>query len=336
MSVRHFTLHSQFSDILKPVLFSSKPGFIQLWRQASTAAPWNGIKTLFLTTQKLSIASTALAPVSGIAHIPSRDMIVVSLSDGSLHAIHNVSSNPSLAADESVKISSHTLSTVARQHCQLIEGGNIQKLDVNSTHGMVTADEGSTFLSIYEWVPALFIVHILFHALICRMLRPTEFGYKHEAQHSNTVIMAQLFHSEVDTALIEELEATIRDAHCGKSMQKAEHLSHGKFLASGDTPIAILKKYLIHLHDPITISTLAERMSSVLSSPYPEDYSTEVKLVSWSGELIADVRQQYKCSLKMHIFGSRGLLSRRLRVNLAYFCEVESISSTLFPATYQS
>ncbi|KAI0693750.1 transcription factor IIIC subunit delta N-term-domain-containing protein [Cytidiella melzeri] len=275
----------------EPVLVFSKPGTVSLWRPDNAISPWSGLKTVALQVQKLSVGSTALAPVSGIAHIPRRDTVVVTLSDGSFHVVKNVSSEPLLVSDNSEgdenKISSKSLSTVARQHFVRIEGEETRKLDVNSTHGMASADNGSTFLWVHE------------------ALRPTDFSYKHDAQHSNVVVMAELFGRDLEGIWLEELGDTIRNVSC----------------TSGDAPIAILRASLVRLRSTETISKHAKSVLGVLGSIHPVDDSTDISLPQWFDNLTAEMREQYRRSLRMHIFGRHALLSQRLKAFLAGFCE---------------
>ena len=99
-------------------------------------------------SQNQSVGSTALAPITGIAHLSHLDAIVVSLSDGSFHVIQNISSGPNLASGEG--ISSEALSTTSRKLFARIEGEEIRKFGVHCTHGMVTVDHDSIFLWIQE------------------------------------------------------------------------------------------------------------------------------------------------------------------------------------------
>ncbi len=131
----------------------SKPGTIHLWKPDGNESSWTGLRTIALKTQKLSVGSTALAPVSGIVYLSRHDSVVVSLSDGSFHVIKNLSTAPTLASDNPEEtMDSKTLSTLVRQHFVSIEGEGTRKLDVNSTHGMTDVDGESTFLWIHEWV----------------------------------------------------------------------------------------------------------------------------------------------------------------------------------------
>ncbi|KAI0818913.1 putative zinc-finger of transcription factor IIIC complex-domain-containing protein [Irpex lacteus] len=281
-SLRWITLSSS-----EPVLVFSKPGTIHLWKPDDNESSWTGLRTIALKTQKLSVGSTALAPVSGIVYLSRHDSVVVSLSDGSFHVIKNLSTAPILASDDPAEaMSSKSLSTLVRQHFVNIEGEGTRKLDVNSTHGMTNVDGESTFLWIHEAV------------------RPTDFTYKHDAQHSGTVVMAELFNGDSNDRILDDLRKTIQDTS----------------RSTGETTIAILRRLFIHLYRNEAVVGKAEGLLEIISTANPVDDSLDVKLISYDGDFNDDLRQQLRKSLCMHIFGRPGLLSRRLRVCLANFC----------------
>ncbi|KAI0086304.1 putative zinc-finger of transcription factor IIIC complex-domain-containing protein [Irpex rosettiformis] len=274
-------------SLSEPVLIFSKPGTIHFWKPVGKS--WDGYLTVALKTQKQSVGSTAMAPISGIVHLPRRDAIAVSLSDGSFHVVKDVSSKPALASDDQTDaISSRALSIAARQHFVRIEGDEIRKLDVNCTHGMTTVDEDFTFLWIQE------------------ATRPTDFMYKHDAQHNSTLVMAELFHGESESRLLADLKDTIRNTSC----------------TSGETGLAIFRRFLIRLSNSETIESLVEGLLEIVSGPDPVDDTLDVDfLPSYDGDFTADLRLQFRNSLRTRVFGRSGLLSRRLRVCLANYCE---------------
>ena len=131
------------------MLAFNKPGIIYLWRAVEDTAAWHGLRSIVLKTQNISTGSTSLAPVSGIDYIRSQDVLVVSLSDGSFHAIQEVSVQPRLV-DQDASLSSQGLSSAARQCFVAVEEEGMKKIDVNCTHGMTTFDGDSYFVWIHE------------------------------------------------------------------------------------------------------------------------------------------------------------------------------------------
>lgn len=112
-----------------------------------------GLRTIFLQTQKLSVGSSALTPASGITYARSQDALVISLADGSYHAVENVSTEPVLSADASeIGLFSGALSTQARADFVKVEEEPMHKLDVNAIHGMSSYDNESFYLWIHECV----------------------------------------------------------------------------------------------------------------------------------------------------------------------------------------
>jgi general transcription factor 3C polypeptide 4 len=155
-----------FSCILQLILVYCKPGMVHLWSALSHTANrlpvWSGSRTILLQTQRVSVGSSSLYPVSGMIYIRSHDAIVLCLFDGSFHAIHGLSIDPSYfpPTSSSVLIGGQ-LSATARSIFSQAEMKNIQHTDVNRTSGMMSYDGSSTVVWAHEYVSFTQLFHIL-------------------------------------------------------------------------------------------------------------------------------------------------------------------------------
>ncbi|OBZ74221.1 hypothetical protein A0H81_05958 [Grifola frondosa] len=110
-----------------------KSGMLHLWSGVSAAFGWSGSRALLLRTQKLS------------------DALVVSLSDGSFHVVHNLSVEPSMDPPPAATgFTSGGLSAASRSVYLKTESEQPQFKDVNCINGMMSYDGGSMFVWIYE------------------------------------------------------------------------------------------------------------------------------------------------------------------------------------------
>ena len=141
-----------YSDLFSPILMFHKPGIFHLWSLPSTDSSWSGTRALVLRTQRRSVASSALSPASGICYIPSRDLAVVSLFDGSFHVIHKLSTSPTSEPPPAEPIQSEALSAASRSVFVKAEPEKVSAKDVDRINGMVTYDECATFMLTYECV----------------------------------------------------------------------------------------------------------------------------------------------------------------------------------------
>lgn len=115
-------------------------------------AAWSGARSLRIQTQQLSIGASSFHPVSGINYVRRRDVLVLSLSDGSFHVVHNLSIDPSWSPpilDE--KVTTESLTKTARSIFLQAEPGNLGFEDVNSTSGVVSYDGSATMLWVHEY-----------------------------------------------------------------------------------------------------------------------------------------------------------------------------------------
>ena len=98
------------------------------------------------------MGTSAFSPCSGISYIPSHDICVVSLSDGSFHVIRGISTDPSLDRSPSEVVSSEKLSAASRAVFARAEPEKVTFKDVDRVSGMAAFDCRSTFIWTYEYV----------------------------------------------------------------------------------------------------------------------------------------------------------------------------------------
>lgn len=119
------------------------------------------LPSIRLQTQKLSVGSSSLTPVSGMFYLENRDTLVVGLCDGSFHTVHFASTTPILdrdlksVDDKDVSFTSNRLSKAARAVFAQAEG-DIRRTDVNRIYGSACFDDFNTVVWFHEYVWALF------------------------------------------------------------------------------------------------------------------------------------------------------------------------------------
>ncbi|KAG2358841.1 transcription factor IIIC subunit delta N-term-domain-containing protein [Suillus spraguei] len=192
--------------IFQPILVYTKPGLVHLWSWPGSEPTWYGTRVLPFQTQNMSVGSSAISPVSGVSYVLHRDALILSLVDGSLHAIHNMTMGPTWSSPLAGDIL--TSAELSRASRALIGG-------------MASYDSQSTLIWIYE------------------SLRPTDFGYKHEAQHECMLLTAPFWQLDDETVLHTASEA-FADISC----------------ASGSAPIYHLRALMLHLRSNARFAAL--------------------------------------------------------------------------------
>ena len=83
-----------------------------------------------------------------------KDVLLVALLDGSLHAIHNILIEPSwVPTSPDDKLTSKAISQASRVFFAQTTSANVEYVDVNRISGLVCYDSHSTLTWIYEYVP---------------------------------------------------------------------------------------------------------------------------------------------------------------------------------------
>lgn len=113
---------------------------------------WHGLKSLMIETQRLSVGSSSLVAVSGLSYVLQQDALIVALSDGSLHAIHNLSSEPSWAPVSPIdSLTSEALSQASRTFfIRTSSPPGVDYSDLNRIGGLVSYDSQCTLSWVYE------------------------------------------------------------------------------------------------------------------------------------------------------------------------------------------
>lgn len=266
-----------------PILVYTKPGLVHLWSWPGSEPTWYGTRVLPFQTQKMSVGSSAISPVSGVSYVLHRDALILSLVDGSLHAIHNMTMGPTWSSPLAGDIlTSAELSRASRALFAKVTPAGILYLDVNRIGGMASYDSQSTLIWIYE------------------SLRPTDFGYKHEAQHECMLLTAPFWQLDDETVLHTASEA-FADISCGSA------------------PIYHLRALMLHLRSNARFAALLPQVLEILSQVAP-DQTTTIVLPSWTEGSGDDLRPQLRKSLTTHLFGWPNLLSLRMRLSIADLC----------------
>jgi hypothetical protein len=130
-------LSSPLINFIQAVLIFSKPGRLLLWSSPGDGPSWSGLITFRFQTQKIHKSSSALHPVTGLNHVVDKDMLIVTLADGSFHVVQNLSSSPSWSEDA---ITSQQLSKTARSVFVEIQDGNVDSTDMNRITGATSFD----------------------------------------------------------------------------------------------------------------------------------------------------------------------------------------------------
>ncbi|KAG6820401.1 hypothetical protein H0H93_000908 [Arthromyces matolae] len=118
------------------ITVACKPGTITLVAPPSTALSWFGARTISLDTHRVSAASSPLHPATGVHYVQADDTLIVCFSDGSIHVIHHISSDPG-GADENNDLNDGLLTETLRQAFAFTKEGKIKHSDVNRISGLL-------------------------------------------------------------------------------------------------------------------------------------------------------------------------------------------------------
>ncbi|KAA1468914.1 hypothetical protein DENSPDRAFT_834407 [Dentipellis sp. KUC8613] len=272
----------------QPILVFCKAGTVHLWSRSTEGDRWSGTRHFRLHTQKVSAGSSYLYPVSGIEYFATRDALVVTLSDGTLHVVYQASTDPVLELSDghqSEQPTSLGLSNLARKVFVQTEGRAVPKAEINHINGFVAYDKLSTVAWIQEGS--------------C----PSDFSYKHDAKHTSALVVTELWDEHQDDRIIAMLTDAFTTARA----------------ARGDAPLHILRPLFLHLRNPGVLERLHPHILTILEA-HISDESLHRNIPAWTGELDEAVRTAFRKSLVQHLFGSDDLLSLRLRLAAADFC----------------
>ncbi|KAJ6482521.1 putative zinc-finger of transcription factor IIIC complex-domain-containing protein [Mycena sanguinolenta] len=266
------------------ILVYHKPGVIHLWRPSNSDS-WSGLRTLPIVRQpNLSAGMSPLHPLSGMYYIRRRDAMMICLYDGSFHVVHNVSSDPSWTPSSlDDPISTQKLSITARSLFTRVEPGVVDRELENRISAMTPYDGSATVTWLHE------------------ADRPGDFGYKHDSKHSSILLVARMWDDTDDEALLQDLVDVLQSSR----------------FSSGFAPPHILRSIFFHLH-PTKLNQLHHQILEILK-PQFDDHSTSINIAPWMGELVPEMRSEFRNSLARHLYGWDDLLLLRMRLSLADF-----------------
>ncbi|KAJ7623747.1 transcription factor IIIC subunit delta N-term-domain-containing protein [Roridomyces roridus] len=290
------------------VLARASPGVLSLWTEEGLG--WSGVRTLRLCTQKISVGSSALHPVSGLHYIHQEDALLVCLFDGSIHIVHSVSQDPTLSeqvVQRPDELTSRGLSEILRSTFERTEKGAVSKRDMNRVSGLIPYDDFSVALWVQE------------------SAQPSDFDYKYDVLQESTIVAAQLCKPPTHDVLLCQLRTLITSSKA----------------STGATPLHILRPIFLYL--PELLPELYPRIVELVSEI--ADVPPKPVIAAWAGDAVTpDLRMDFRQSLKQHLFGCDVLLSIRLKFFVTLFCltkttdaekreELEAVAQKLIQST---
>ncbi|KAM6495091.1 putative zinc-finger of transcription factor IIIC complex domain containing protein [Amanita muscaria] len=253
-----------------------------------------------LKSQHTSTASSALHPPSGITYLHAHDMLLLTLSDGSINVLQGLSSyNPHLVEELEGNVSSQSLSASARSVFVAVEHGEVDKHDMNKITGMTRYDSDN---GVFVWSH--------------EVNRPGDFSYKHDAKQKAVLLVATLWNPPSgEDALLSKLRTTLE----------------GTKAASGQSSLKILRPFLFALRDEKKLGVSHEQVLDVLKSDIPSSdnvatvMNTELSSSKWKGKgregvvqaVSESMRKGFRQSVARHFFGWDTVTNWRLRLGLA-------------------
>ncbi|KAF8074711.1 transcription factor IIIC subunit delta N-term-domain-containing protein [Lyophyllum atratum] len=263
------------------ILIVCKPGLVSFIAPPSSNLGWSGRRTLSLQAQRISVGSSPLQPVSGVHHVPTDDVLLVCLSDGSIHAVHHVSSEPSWTADiPRDDMTSQRLSQNARLAFEQTQPENTKYTDVNRIYGLIPFNSQGALLWLQE------------------SCHPTDLDYTYDAKQHIVLVAAQLWQCNESESILREFSDTLNAA---KTIDGAPIHLLGPFLSYLLDHREIFPDILRVLQCPITSMDFC--FENISSPPDPSIGPT----------LQAGFR---KC-ISRYLFGSNQLLRLRMKLSVA-------------------
>lgn len=279
---------------------------LHLWCPETSTIDWHGTRSFRLQTLKLSVGSSAFHVPSGIQYVSQWNILILTLSDGSFHVIHDLLNEPSMKSPEDMPLTSKSLSVAIRNaFIQTEQGADFQV--VNRITGVTSYDNSATLIWVHE------------------SSRPADFSYKHDAKHCSTIVIARAWEDRTDDELLEDMARVIR----------------GTKTASGSSPLHLLRPFLFLLRDRRRLEALRRPLLDILKPP-AEDHSLQVGAPQLLN-LTTEARKGFRLCLSQNLFGWDMMLSLRLRLSLADFAikhsdvqetteEFEGVAQTLLIA----
>ena len=169
--------------------------------------------------------SSAFHQVTGISYLQNQDVLLITLFDGSFHVICDLCRDPRWASIPAIQnydgeteyetLTSENLSKMSRSVFVKAEKGNVDRKDMVKINGVTSYDDASCFSWVYECVSSSLRSFLrrtrssLFVFSSCRTSRPSDFSYKHDAKHSNMLIVAQMWEEHNDDFFFQKLSTLL-------------------------------------------------------------------------------------------------------------------------------
>ncbi|KAF4586205.1 hypothetical protein EYR38_010479 [Pleurotus pulmonarius] len=267
----------------QPILVFGSPGVLHLWSplNGSDSSNWVGLRSLKLTTQRTSVGSSALYPPSGIQYLRQWDILLISLFDGSIHVVHNITRGPTWGppTNDNTNLTTEHTSKLVRSIFEAYEPNSTFE-DVGRIGGMSCYDSSAVV-----WVH--------------ESCRPSDFSYKHEAKHTSMLAVTQLFPESGDDAFLADLEDLLRNCK----------------VSDGASPHDLLRPIFRRLNGPGVLDKLHSSILRIIqpSGDPPLTFAPD----PYNGVLGEDFRACFRRCLREQLFGSDRVLSYRLRLAIA-------------------
>ncbi|KAH9840069.1 transcription factor IIIC subunit delta N-term-domain-containing protein [Rhodofomes roseus] len=268
------------------LLVYSKPAKLYLWAMPSDGR-LSSLRTVALSTQHLSIGSSALTPVVGVEHARSEDALIVSLADGSFHVVHHLSQEqPPGESTPDAGLSSLQLSRASRAAFVAAEPEKTTKKDVSRLYGVASYDSHAWFAWLHE------------------SCRPTDFSYKHDARLTCLLVVARLCEVDVESSLL----SNVRDL-----------IAHAR-IAQRESPLSLLRPALLYLQDQNVLGPVCGRLLGLLAQDIPISLPFPCLVSLNITDANQELRQGFTRSLEAYLFGSDAMLALRIRLIIAELC----------------
>ncbi|KAF7289099.1 hypothetical protein HMN09_01358100 [Mycena chlorophos] len=288
------------------VVVRATPGVISLWSGSSAASNlklgWAGHRYIRLTTQNFTVGSSSLHSVSGLNYIAQEDALLVSLSDGTMHIIESLKTEPRLA--DASRVEGHTgigtftsegVSRVVRTAFKrtdrpVVASAAGSRADVNRVSGFVPFDGATSAVGL--WIQE----YVHFFAFSSVWYRVCGFNLLCSLQ------AAEIRAKSPQNEFLNEISLIVNTTKASSSATPL-HLLRPVFLRTKD---------LLELRDALIEKLLkdAERCP-----PPPE-------VQMWPGEdlPVATMSHHLTRSLKTYLFGCDVLHSLRLKLAVVDYC----------------
>lgn len=125
------------------MLVFCKPGKLLFWspRENTGTLGTPGFKILPFASSRIHKSSSSLHPVTGLIYVPTKDVLIATLADGSFHVAHHLCSDPSWSE---TGITSQQLSKAARSVSATTQEDVMDVIDMNRITGASSFDDGPT------------------------------------------------------------------------------------------------------------------------------------------------------------------------------------------------